>query len=143
MDQGMKAAIARARSTKDGTASTLTRTYYGEEFELSFDQTFPAAAIEVIGRMQDMSASSNPSAQLSAAVEVLDLMATKDTQQLIADLMREGLIGMTQLIELLQAVIALASGRPFESSPSSDLELPQDGTSSTDGVEAVESTLVS
>jgi len=140
MTPGMKAAIARARTTKDETAATLTRTYYGEEFEFRFDQTFPASAIEVIGRMQDMSASTNPSAQLSAAVEVLDLMATKDTQQLIANLMKEGLIGMTQLIELLQAVIALASGRPFEKSPSSDLELTQDGDSSTDGVEATEST---
>jgi len=140
MDSGIQSAIARARSTKDNTAATLTRTYYGEEFELRFDQTFPAAAIEVIGRMQDMSASTNPADQLSAAVEVLDLMATKDTQQLIAGLMHESLIGMTQLIELLQAVIALASGRPFENSPSSDLALPQDGDSSTDGVEATGST---
>jgi hypothetical protein len=133
-------AMARARARVAKSALVIKRTYFEEEWEFTFLTVPTPSALEVISRVQESIDSLTMMQQLDACLEFMDLMATTETAALIADLTREGVVTVHDLVNLQQEVVGHMSGRPFENAPSSDTGSAANGHTSMASAPLGEST---
>lgn len=144
-----EAALARARQRAESEFLTVTREFYGETFKFNFKPRATPGGVEIIGRLgeqADLAAivAGNVDAAkldvlLTAVTEFLDEQATDDTSDHIAELMRAGVIGIRELLDIQREVIESVAGRPTTSAPSSPEGSSTPGPSSTDGALSTES----
>lgn len=125
--------IERARQRVAESAHVVRRTYFDEEFEFRFLPTISQPAMEIVGRVQELSkgGAGNVAEQLHLLIEFMDAMATDETALLIAELARSGIVTINDLIELQQVIVAEVADRPTTRSSSSESGLPSPGPTST------------
>lgn len=128
MTTAFEVALARAKARADADAYEVPFQLYGEEFVFHFKKAFPQSAMEIIAEFENVEKAAGVSRTIAALTEFLDIMATEETAQEIATLLREEVLTFHDLIKLQTIVIERVSGRPIESSSFS-----ADG-SSTNGV---------
>ena len=141
--ESFQSALDRAKARAANDYYEVRRTFYDEEFVLTFAPRATPDAIEIIGKLgsQDeiaaLAAGSIDAKALDdlmkAIAEFLDAQATGDTAEMIAALMRERVIGIAELLEIQREVIERVAGRPTTSAPSSSDGSSTAGASSTDG----------
>jgi hypothetical protein len=94
-------------------------TLYDETFTFDFWGRYPTAAVDAIAQFQRIADSQNVGETMDAVVKFVDTMATPETAEAIATLMREGVLSFQDLIVLQQKIVERVSGRPTTSASSS------------------------
>ena len=120
-------AIQRAKERVAESAISLDRTYFDEPFTLTFLPTLTQPALEIISQVQSAPAD-DVMKQFDWLVRFLDLMATEETGQLIAELSIAGIMSIGDLVEVQQAVISAVAARPTMRSSSSADGSPSTGS---------------
>ncbi len=124
-------AFDRAKNRVAESAIEFERSYFDEPFTFKFLPAMSLPAMEMIGRVQGMSASNDVGSLFALISEFMELMAMDDTAELIVELGRAGIMSMQDLIELQQAVVSAVAARPTVRSSSSSTGSSPDGLSST------------
>jgi hypothetical protein len=124
------AAIERAKARVAEQALSFDRTYFGEDFTFEFLPTMTQPALEIVSQIQ-RAAGGDVIEQFERLIAFLDLMAVEGTGDLIGELARDGIMQITDIVELQQAVIAEVAGRPTMRSSSSPDGSPTSGSDST------------
>lgn len=128
----VQSAIERAKARVASTAIVFDRTYFGEPFEFRFLPTLNQAALEIVSRVQKMATSTEPDvmAQLQELLNFMDVMATDETAQVVAELGRSGVMTLNDLVDLQMAVVESITARPTTRSSSSPAGSSESGETS-------------
>lgn len=150
MTSSFQAALARAQQRAASDHIVITREVYGETFEFRFKPRPTDTGVEIIGRLgrqhdlTKLTASTVDAAALDdlmkAVTELLSAQAADETDAEIAELMRAGVIGIRELLDIQRELMEKIAGRPTMSSSPSPKDSSTPGPTSTDGVPPAPST---
>jgi len=133
-------AIQRAKERVAGSAISLDRIYFDEPFTFTFLPTLTQPALEIISQVQNAPAT-DVMKQFDWLVKFIDVMATEETGELIAQLSTAGIMTIGDLVDVQQAVISAVAARPTMRSSLSADGSPSTGSPSTASAQPEESTL--
>lgn len=132
-------AIQRAKDRVAGSAISLDRTYFDEPFTFTFLPTLTQPALQIISQVQN-APETDVMKQFDWLVQFVDVMATAETGELIAQLSTDGIMTINDLVDVQQAVISAVAARPTMRSSSSADGSPSTGSPSTASAQHEEST---
>lgn len=133
-----EAALARAKAKRDQTWVEVRFTLFGEEFSFDSKPTLPIEGIEIVGQFQKVAKGVQDGQAdyvqlLELVKEFLKLVFSPESQERLQMLLDEEIIGLMDMVLIMQELAERVSGRPFTSSPSSPPGAPETGKPSMSG----------